>query len=79
MKLISSKPFQAFIMLLFIFSCDVTEEFNDYINENPNNENPEPRDEINQLNIPNGFDFSTKQDIKVTISDNSNNVKCFMI
>lgn len=70
MKLISPKLITICIILCLLFSCDVTKELDDFINENPESGN-----EIDNLEIPYGFDFSTHQEVDVLINDNQEDVK----
>ncbi|WP_406684972.1 LruC domain-containing protein [Seonamhaeicola sp. MEBiC1930] len=75
MKLISPKLIIACLVLLFIFSCDVTQEIEDFKNVTPETETPVSEDPIDNLNIPSGFDFSTHKEVKVTINDTGDNVR----
>ncbi|WP_187388293.1 LruC domain-containing protein [Seonamhaeicola marinus] len=57
-----------FALLVFIFSCDVTKEIEDF-------EVEVDALDIEQLNIPDGFDFSTQKQVNVTITDSKDNIK----
>lgn len=50
------------VFTLFMTSCDVTQEIEDYELENEDQG-------MNDLIIPDGFDFSTQKTVKVTITD----------
>ncbi|TYA74616.1 LruC domain-containing protein [Seonamhaeicola marinus] len=72
MKLIRPELVMA-SMLLLLVSCDVSQELENYKDLNP--DNPDSGNEIDAIDIPNGFKFSTQKEIQVTINDSEDNVK----
>lgn len=57
--------FRTLPTMLIIISCDSAQEIEDFQNETTDLD-------INNLNIPNGFDFSTHKTIEVNITGDNN-------
>lgn len=75
MKLISPKLIIGSILSLFIYSCDVTREIEDFKNQNPDTDTPVSDDPIDNLGIPSGFDFSTQKEVAININDSEDYIK----